>query len=167
MSSQLTLWKTYRTYILMSLNILKHGSFFVIAVIATLCVRLELLDSSCAWSARAHTVNRGWNTLTEPSLYIPNLSKYLEQHRCHSRLLGRRWRCNHCCRTDIRGQFPTRLGTASHEVEYFCSVEEHKQPRRNEYTWCLANVTTTCYRPKPVKDKFLQSRVSFNCFRYV
>lgn len=72
------------TNVLVSLDVLQHGPLFVIAVVPSLGVALELFDGSSGGSAGADLVNRGRDSLAEAGLNGPDLAENLKQHRPHA-----------------------------------------------------------------------------------
>lgn len=72
------------TYVFVTLDVLQNRPLFMIPVISSLSVGLELLHSSGGGPAGADLIHRGWDSLSEPRLNGPELPEDLKQHRFHA-----------------------------------------------------------------------------------
>lgn len=80
--------RTLRTYVFVSMDVFKHASLLMEAVVSSLSVGLELLDGGGGGPVRADPVHRGRDSLTEPGLDGPYFAVYLEQDGLHILIHG-------------------------------------------------------------------------------
>lgn len=79
----------YVTYVFVSMDVFKHASLLVEAVVSSLSVGLELLDGGGGGPVWADPVHRGRDSLAEPGLDGPYFAVDLEEDGLHVLIHGR------------------------------------------------------------------------------